>query len=143
MQVAGTSGTGNAANNRIRGSDGSDTIDGGAGNDRIIGGGGADELTGGVGRDTFLFGAFADSAPTDSDLITDFTRGQDRMDVRAIDAFAFVGTGGFAGGGQASIRYEFAGSETLVQFDAGDGGAAEMVVRLTGNIALTGSDFLL
>jgi hypothetical protein len=30
-----------------------------------------------------------------------------------------------------------------VQFDAGDGGAAEMVVRLTGNIALTGSDFLL
>jgi hypothetical protein len=136
MLVGGTAGTGNALNNRIRGSDGADTIDGGAGDDRIIGGLGPDVLTGGDGRDTFIFTRLADSAPGVEDLITDFVSGQDQ-------AFTFVGTGAFLGGGQASIRYTFAGGETLVQFDTGDGGAPEMVVRLTGNIALQASDFLL
>jgi 2',3'-cyclic-nucleotide 2'-phosphodiesterase (5'-nucleotidase family) len=143
--------TGNALGNAIGGNALNNMIDGGGGNDRITGGLGSDTLTGGSGRDTFVYESFADSTLSAPDLITDFVSREDRFDVRRIDpsadpgdqAFAFVGTGAFLGGGQASIRYEFAGGETLVQFDAGDGGAAEMVVRLTGSIALTASDFLL
>lgn len=153
MLLLGTAlnGTGNAQGNAISGNALDNVIDGGGGNDRIHGGLGKDTLIGGAGRDVFVYEAFAESPLGAEDLITDFVSGQDRFDVRRIDpspapgdqAFTFVGTSAFVGGGTASIRYEFAGAETLVQFDAGDGGAPEMVVRLSGNIALTGGDFLL
>jgi 2',3'-cyclic-nucleotide 2'-phosphodiesterase (5'-nucleotidase family) len=149
--TAGNTGIGNAARNLLRGSLGSDTLDGAGGHDVLVGGGGADVLIGGAGRDIFAYFAFSDSAPGESDLIGDFEQGFDRIDLRRIDAsadpgdqaFAFVGGGAFAGGGQGSVRFTFSGGETLVEVDAGDGGAAEMVIRLTGNVNLTAADFLL
>jgi serralysin len=149
--TAGNTGIGNAARNLLRGSLGSDTLDGAGGHDVLVGGGGADVLMGGAGRDIFAYFAFSDSAPGESDLIGDFEQGFDRIDLRRIDAsadpgdqaFAFVGGGAFAGGGQGSVRFTFSGGETLVEVDAGDGGAAEMVIRLTGNVNLTAADFLL
>jgi len=151
LTAAGTTGTGNASSNVLRGTTGTDTLDGAGGNDVLIGGEGADLLVGGLGRDLFTFFAFADSTPAASDLISDFAQGADRMDFRRVDAsaapgdqaFAFVAGGAFTGGGTGSIRFEFSGGETLVQVDAGDGGAAEMVVRMIGNITLTAADFLL
>ena len=52
-------------------------INGGDGNDTIEGLGGGDTLTGGTGNDTFVYVG----AGTDSDTITDFTQGDDRIDV--------------------------------------------------------------
>lgn len=151
LLAGGLTGTGNAARNLLRGSAGDDTLDGAAGNDVLVGGAGADVLIGGAGRDVFSWFALTDSLPTGRDLVADFGQGADRMDLRRIDAgdapgdqaFAFVAGGAFTGGGQGSVRFEFSGGETLVQVDAGNGGAAEMVIRLTGNISLTAADFLL
>jgi Ca2+-binding RTX toxin-like protein len=57
--------------------DGNDVLDGGAGNDVLFGDGGDDKLTGGSGNDMFAFG------PNEgNDLITDFTPGQDHIDLK-------------------------------------------------------------
>jgi hypothetical protein len=47
-------------------------------------------------------------------------------------ACAFVGTGAFLGGGLGSVRYEQDGGDTLLLVDGGNGGAAEMTIRLAG-----------
>lgn len=54
----------------------------------LMGGLGQDLLTGGLGNDTFQFAGSADSGitATTRDTITDFTRGQDKIDLSAIDA---------------------------------------------------------
>lgn len=73
-----------------------DTINGLAGNDTIEGGKGNDKLTGGNGKDTFVFdlkdydfvGDFAPRAQN-LDTITDFTKGQDIIQLSA--DFAFKG----------------------------------------------------
>lgn len=54
-------------------------LDGGAGNDRLEGGLRDDVLTGGVGSDTFVFrGWFG------TDRVTDFTDGEDLLDLRGL-----------------------------------------------------------
>ena len=55
----GQSGTGNALDNVIIGSNQANTLNGLEGNDTIIGGGGIDTMTGGAGNDTFVFGTRA------------------------------------------------------------------------------------
>jgi Ca2+-binding RTX toxin-like protein len=80
--------TGTASSDKIDGTSGPDYIQGGYGNDVISGGDGNDEingqadndvLTGGPGKDVFLFN-FGFSYG--SDVITDFKRGEDVIDVR-------------------------------------------------------------
>ena len=63
----------------ITGGDESDFIWGGDGIDTITGGSGDDTMTGGAGQDTFVFGL----SDTDGDTITDFTQGDDVLDVSA------------------------------------------------------------
>lgn len=79
----------------LRGGLGADNIDGGAGRDRILGGPGADKiygmgggdiLDGGKGEDVFIYLSVTDSRPGDCDLIVDFRRGIDSLDLRGIDA---------------------------------------------------------
>lgn len=109
--------TGNAVANVLRGMDGADilrggagddTLDGGAGsdmvfgddgNDRIEGGADDDVMTGGAGADLFLFRETARA----TDTITDFTTGQDRIDLNgrsvtgvrtAVDGTALLYDGG-------------------------------------------------
>ena len=57
---------------------GDDTVDGGAGDDLILGEAGDDTLTGGSGNDKFIFNPYG---YTHSDMITDFTRGEDLLDI--------------------------------------------------------------
>lgn len=57
-------------------------INGGDGADRIAGGAGADRLTGGGGDDVFVYSSLRDGG----DTITDFTAGQDMIDVSALRA---------------------------------------------------------
>ena len=78
--------TGNAGSNVLSGLDGGDTLRGGGGDDRLDGGPGADTLTGGGGSDLFLFD------PGDgADTITDFTDGEDRIDLRGHTGAASFG----------------------------------------------------
>lgn len=94
---------GNAANNTLRGMSGNDTLEGGKGNDK---------LTGGSGKDTFVFnlkdydfmGDFAPRA-VNLDKITDFTQGQDTIELSA--AFAFHGF-------ESVTRLKYAGDASLI-----------------------------
>lgn len=65
---------GQRGDDALRGGGGDDVLRGGAGADRLWGQAGDDELTGGAGRDRFFF-----RPGGGDDVITDFTRGEDRM----------------------------------------------------------------
>jgi hypothetical protein len=67
------------------GTGGADTINGRAGNDVIRGGGGRDTITLGSGRDTVVYAGVTDSPfASNWDLITDFTRGEDQIDLSTL-----------------------------------------------------------
>jgi Ca2+-binding RTX toxin-like protein len=79
---------GDLGDDALAGGSGNDFLSGGAGNDILLGGSGADMLTGGAGNDLFLFQMAAESS-TEAflrDVITDFTSGQDIIDLTAINA---------------------------------------------------------
>lgn len=64
------------AKNVIRGSDGVDVLVGTDGDDILSSGANFDRITGGAGRDTFLV-----EVGTGRDTITDFTKGEDKIDL--------------------------------------------------------------
>ena len=152
--------TGNGSNNRLTGGAGNDTLNGGAGNDILNGGTGTDVLVGGLGSDTFVFNTISDSTTVSPtwDIITDFTQGQDRIDLRGIDAFgvggtnaAFVwkGTDAFNSTTAGEARYQLfdavgtADDYTVVFLDNDADTAVEMAIRLHGLHNLTAADFML
>ncbi|CAK0742469.1 conserved hypothetical protein [Gammaproteobacteria bacterium] len=155
---------GDASNNDLRGFGGNDTLGGGAGNDTLdggtgtdmlIGGAGKDTLTGGAGHDTFDFNALSEMGVTSStrDIITDFTRGQDRIDLSTLDANQT------AGGNQAFSAPVVGGTFSAVFASPGDlyfdnvahvlygntntNAAAEFSIQLTGVTTLNSSDLIL
>jgi serralysin len=143
---------GDAGGNAIAGGAGNDSLQGAAGDDTLTGGAGADTLLGGTGADRFLWSSLAESATATPDLVRDFSWIEgDRLDLSAIDAgtaagdqaFLFVGGAAFTGGGQGSIRSIFQGTDTVLQIDSGNGGAAEAVIRIAGLHSLAASDFVL
>lgn len=67
---------GGTANDLIAGMGGDDTLSGGAGDDILFDGGGADEMRGGAGADVFVL-----AADGETDIIRDFTPGEDRLDL--------------------------------------------------------------
>jgi Ca2+-binding RTX toxin-like protein len=140
----------------LRGGDGSDLLLGGAGADRLFGdissdvldgGAGADTLRGGTGNDTFRYTALEDSAPDAADVIGDFSRGNDDIDVSALGAFAFIGSAAFSGGAgveQLRVVRDLVTKQVRVELDTGDAdAAADMVILLTGTVLPTSGDFLL
>ena len=79
--------TGTAKNDTLDGAAGHDILNGGAGNDILIGGQGQDVLTGGVGNDIFVFARKTDvGTGSPRDTIVDFWSGDDRIDLRQLDA---------------------------------------------------------
>jgi Ca2+-binding RTX toxin-like protein len=178
---------GRGGNDRITGASGSDTLIGGLGNDTLIGdddadvllggvgndflsggngddllegGAGQDELVGSAGRDTFVFRAVSESGLTASnaDVIDNFVRGEDRIDLGAIDAFSatssndtFIwrGTASFSSttGGEVSFQqFRSSGSvaaHTMIWIDTDQDAAVEMAIRLPGLHNLTEADFIL
>lgn len=105
----------------LRGGDGDDVVDasGGAGWDSLRGGRGNDTLTGGGGKDQFVFYHEAGH-----DVITDFTDGDDRIDLHAL------ALGGFADlSGANAILGD--GTQTLIDLSAVGG---------SGSILLAGFD---
>ncbi|MCA0399196.1 MAG: cadherin domain-containing protein [Proteobacteria bacterium] len=146
--------TGDGGANTLFGLGGNDVIHGGGGDDRLAGGNGADQMRGDAGHDVFDFNAIGESnVGALSDIILDFTRGQDKIDVTTIDAnaglagnqnFAFVGTGAFTGtAGQ--LRYDTTAGDgfTHIFGDVNGDGVADFEIRLQGNYTLTATDFIL
>jgi Ca2+-binding RTX toxin-like protein len=74
---------GGGGRDTLRGGSGADTLEGGNGSDVLYGDAGSDILTGGFGADSFVF---ADTLGTDR--ITDFTVGEDHIDLSALVATA-------------------------------------------------------
>lgn len=138
---------GGAGSDLLVGGGGRDSLHGGEGDDRINGGFGADIMTGGAGADAFVFWGAAESAGRNTDTITDFTSGLDRINVAAIDAdqglagdqaFNFIGGATFGGvAGQA----RYAGGILALDID-GDG-IADMQIILTGAPVLVAGDLSL
>jgi len=78
--ASGQSGVGNGLNNLITSNGVGATLNGAGGDDVLVSNGGRDVLTGGTGRDVFQFA----SPPAATARITDFTVGQDVLDLRAL-----------------------------------------------------------
>lgn len=74
---------GGAGVDRLMGGEGRDTLNGGEGDDWLSGGTGTDTLTGGSGADTFAY--FTGHG---SDTITDFTDGEDKIDLSALESIS-------------------------------------------------------
>ena len=91
VEMAGAAMVGVLHHDTLAGTIFADTIKGGAGDDRITGGAGADTLPGGTGNDVFAFdatvivgGITSDSTALAPDTITDFTQGQDKIDLTSL-----------------------------------------------------------
>ncbi|MXQ08085.1 hypothetical protein GQ651_09550 [Alphaproteobacteria bacterium GH1-50] len=76
----GDPGQGTSDDDQIIGTDVGDTISGGSGDDILSDGAGSDVLTGGFGADLFVF-----AADGVADQVTDYRKGQDRLDLSAWD----------------------------------------------------------
>jgi Ca2+-binding RTX toxin-like protein len=153
LQLLGTAnlnGMGNALNNVLTGNSGVNILRGGAGNDVLNGGGGADTLSGGDGSDTFDFNALTEmgSTTTSYDVITDFLRGTDKIDLSTLDAntattsneafTTMIGsTAAFTAAGQ--LRF----SNGLLYGNTDADAEAEFAIALTGTSALSTADFIL
>ena len=137
----------------LAGGAGNDVLHGGDGNDRLIGGLGRDSVAGGSGIDTFVFTAVGESRPSLSncDVIQDFsTIGQDRIDLRAIDANSDGGgandafsdvvlrSGAFTAPGQIKVKQ--VGADTIVYLNTDADTAAEAIILLVSVIEFTLTD---
>ena len=144
--------TGSANGDTLIGNNKVNILDGGDGDDIVIGAAGGDELIGGNGEDRFTYTSTGDSTNSTRDTITDFTDGEDKIDVSDIDAktssgadddFIFRGTAAFSGAGQ--IRVEKSGTDTIVYFNTNSSDGPEMVLILenTAPADLSANDFIL
>ena len=150
-------GTGNSLGNTIAGHDGADTLRGLAGADTLIGGRGRDVLYGGTEADLFVFERLADTGTTASsrDLIADFDRRFDDIDLSRIDArgdvgqneaFRFIGSANFDGvSGQLRYGPTVVGrtSSTIIEGDVDGDRIADFQIELSGRHTLAASDFIL
>ncbi|MDQ8700271.1 S8 family serine peptidase [Hyphomicrobium sp. LHD-15] len=142
---------GGTGNDTLYGEVGNDTLYGDSGNDVLAGGLGTDHLYGGAGRDRFDFNDALESAVGSArDIIFDFVRGQDKIDVASFDtnpakkgdqAFKWIGTQDFHGA-SGELRFSDLGSEVIVQGDVnGDKHADFEILVKVGT--LSSSDFYL
>ncbi len=142
--------TGNALANLLSGNAGTNTITGGRGRDSLIGG---------AARDIFDFNAIAETGKTSAtrDIIGDFRRGTDDIDLRTIDAksgtsandaFKFIGTQAFHKV-KGELHYAIlnppgtANDKTIVEGDVTGDGKGDFQIELKGIIVLGGGDVLL
>jgi Ca2+-binding RTX toxin-like protein len=121
---------GNGGVDRLYGWYGNDTLDGGDGNDLVEGAAGNDLLTGGADDDRFVYNVYGAGPPNfGNDIITDFTDGEDVLDID--DAI-------FADFADVQANMQQAGNDVVITFDANN-----TITLQNVNIgSLSASDFL-
>ena len=119
--------TGNDANNDIYGH---------GGNDVLNGGGGSDNLWGGSGSDTFTYTQLSDSINTNLDIIKDFAKGQDKIDLSALD-FDSISHGKGSANSNDELEYYIQSGNTII-----DDPESDFAIKLQGEINLSDSDFI-
>ncbi|MFM7633772.1 MAG: M10 family metallopeptidase C-terminal domain-containing protein [Betaproteobacteria bacterium] len=135
----------------LEGGTGADRLFGGIGNDRLYGGSGSDRLNGGGGSDIFIFRSLSDSTLSAPDIIEDFSRGIDKIDLSAIEANTKrAGDQAFAFAGRSTsvlsnaISWFESGGNTVIQLDVDANKTADMQIVLVGtSLGLTAADFVL
>lgn len=141
--------TGSDGNNVLDGGGGSDSILGGAGDDTLAAGAGRDTLTGGAGEDVFIWDNRVDIGFGLRDSITDFTSGEDLIDLSQIDAnevlngnqaFTFIGGAAFSGTA-GELRYDAATG--WLSGDVTGSGSRNFTIELDTGLSLDASDFVL
>jgi len=150
---------GGNGNDTLEGGQGDDALYGGLDQDRLVGGRGRDEQLGGSGSDTFVFGSILDSrsgapgGPSRADLVRDFQRGFDRIDLSQIDAdtalvddqaFTLIGRATYSGNA-GELRFFFGEDPdiTILQGDVDGDGMSDFSIELSGRMILRAQDFIL
>ncbi|MEM8916944.1 MAG: M10 family metallopeptidase, partial [Pseudomonadota bacterium] len=125
-------------NDVVRGYDGNDTLLGGTGDDTLRGEAGNDVMTGGAGSDAFLIRA--SKWAEGEDLITDFERGTDTIDLASQDITRREpGLAGLTGDGDVIELSDLEASEDWSLGAAEDGDL--VITHRTGSIELDGIAF--
>jgi Ca2+-binding RTX toxin-like protein len=148
----------------LLGGSGADVLIGGAGNDQLfgfdgndvlVGGGGTDQLRGGRGIDIFQFNSVVDSPVRAPDMIADFQKGFDIIDLTRIDAnsktpendaFTFIGNAAFTGtAGQLRSVFDANTGQNRVEGDVDGDGVADfaILVNIPNPQPLVAGDFFL
>ncbi|NVK24942.1 MAG: M10 family metallopeptidase C-terminal domain-containing protein, partial [Gammaproteobacteria bacterium] len=114
---------GSSERDYLLGNEFTNVLNGNAGDDVLDGQAGEDVYVGGAGSDSFVF-----SVIETGDSISDFTTGEDFIDLRATGvAFTFVGENGLSG--QAG---ELAYTDGKLQGDVDGDGVADLEIDLLG-----------
>ena len=148
---------GGSGNETIKGTGGDDTIHGGSGSDSINGNNGndtdghdGDQLTGSKDDGIFVYLSAIDSNSTQFDTIIDFTSGEDKINLAAFGALAFL----HMTSASKSVPphtlawiYNPASNETIVYVNPTDrsldiGDAALLEIHLQGVVSVAESDFV-
>ena len=142
--------TGSNYNDRLTGNTAANLLNGGGGNDILVGGMGKDVLTGGIGNDIFDFNALTETGLTSAtwDIISDFTRGADKIDLSTLDAntatatneafHSVIGsTAAFSAAGQLKV------SAGVLYGNTDADSAAEFAIQIVGISNVTTADFIL
>ena len=144
--VAGTI-SGTNAGETLNGTSGNDVINALGGNDVLNGFGGADRLTGGSGSDRFVFDSAVNAK---GDVVTDFSSGSDKLDLRSLDAdvtrkgaqkFTWVDSGQFTGKAGQLREFDLDGKHFIAGDTNGDK-FADFTIEVAGTTNLTSTDFL-
>jgi hemolysin type calcium-binding protein len=152
--------TGGSGMDGLYGMGGNDTISGGGGSDLIDGGTGVDRMTGGSGSDIFDLDNAMEIGNSNAarEVIMDFTKGVDRIDLSGMDAsaelagnnaFSWLGTSTFGTGAGGEVRYawfDLAGTaydHTIVYGDTDSDTDKEFMFELRGLVTLGSADFYL
>lgn len=122
-------------------------ISAGDGNDIVFSGPSRDYLSGGNGSDIFVYDAF--NADTTKDYISDFTQGQDRIDLAGLPGvpthvtdWEWLGSQSFTAD-PWQIHYLQSNGSTYIQIDADGDLKPDFQLQLAGTYALTSADFIL
>ena len=119
----------------LNGGDGNDTIKGYDGKDFLIGGKGADVMIGGIGNDQFIFTDLIDSTENEIDIILDFIRFEDKINLSSL-GFDSVNEGQSSNSSAHGIKYYFDDGNTII-----DDPNSNFAIKLAGEIRLDHNDF--
>jgi hypothetical protein len=152
---------GNAGDDELRGGWGNDRMVGGTGNDKLWGGAGGDFLVGDTGADVFQYFDVRESqnitldGALQLDQIVDFTQGDDKIDLSAIDAninlsgnqaFVFIADPTHYIGSWAGAVWATADARTgivTLNISIDESPAAEMQIYMSHPYSFTAADFIL